>query len=139
MAVGDVEHGGGEDYAYRLRISAPQPDFAIRVVPSSMALRSKAGAALSVHVIRKDGFAGPIKLGLKDPPEGFTAGPLTVSGAQEVGRLNLRTTLTATPEPITLHVQGSAGSAGGMWSGKAFRRKTGCRPSCGGTWFLPRN
>jgi hypothetical protein len=63
--VGDVARGGGEACAYRLRISAPQPDFALRVVPSSVALRSKSATALSVHVIRKDGFTGPIKLGLK--------------------------------------------------------------------------
>ncbi len=74
MTVGDVAHGGGEEYAYRLRISMPQPDFALRVVPSSIALRSKAAAPLSVHVIRKDGFTGPIKLGLKDPPAGILGG-----------------------------------------------------------------
>ncbi len=106
--VGDVAKGGGEAYAYRLRISAPQPDFALRVVPSSIALRAKSGAALSVHVIRKDGFTGPIKLGLKDPPEGFSAAPAALSGAQEIARLNLKTTLTATQEPVTLCVQGSA-------------------------------
>ncbi len=106
--VGDVARGGGEAYAYRLRISAPQPDFALRVVPSSVAVRSKSAAALSVHVIRKDGFTGPIKLGLKDPPEGFSASPVSLSGAQEVARHNLKTTLTATQEPVTLCVQGSA-------------------------------
>ena len=30
-------------------------------------------AAVSVYAIRKDGFAGDIKLSLKDPPEGFSA------------------------------------------------------------------
>jgi hypothetical protein len=55
-----------------------------------------------------DGFTGPIKLGLKDPPEGFSAAPVSLSGAQEVARLNLKTTLTATQEPVTLCVQGSA-------------------------------
>lgn len=110
VTVGDVAHQGGDDYAYRLRLSTPQPDFALRVVPSSVTLRSKAAAALSVHVIRKDGFTGPIKLGLKDPPEGFSAAPVTLAGAQQIARLNLKTTLTATPEPVTLHIQGMPGS-----------------------------
>ena len=35
--LGDTARNGGEEYAYRLRISAPQPDFALRVVPSSVA------------------------------------------------------------------------------------------------------
>ena len=43
--LGDTARNGGEEYAYRLRISAPQPDFALRVVPSSVSLRSKATAA----------------------------------------------------------------------------------------------
>ena len=88
--------------------SAPQPDFALRVVPSSVALRSKSATALSIHVIRKDGLAGPIRLELKDPPEGFSASPVSLSETQEVGRLILKTTLTETPEPVLLRVQGVA-------------------------------
>ncbi len=106
--VDDMAGGGGKAYAYRLRISAPQPDFALRVVPSSIALRGKSVAALSIHVICKDGFTGPIKLRLNDPPEGFSASPVSLLGAQEVARLDLKTRLTATQEPVTLCVQGSA-------------------------------
>ena len=39
--LGDTARNGGEEYAYRLRISEAQPDFALRVVPSSVSLRSK--------------------------------------------------------------------------------------------------
>ena len=69
--LGDTARNGGEEYAYRLRISAPQPDFALRVVPSSVGVRSKTTAAVSVHAIRKDGFAGPIKLRLEGPAGGI--------------------------------------------------------------------
>jgi hypothetical protein len=106
--LSDTARNGGEEYAYRLRISEAQPDFALRVVPSSVGLRSKGNAQLSVYAIRRDGFAGPIKLALKDPPAGFTAAPVSISGTQEVVRLNLRTTLVETPEPINLTVAGSA-------------------------------
>ena len=61
--LGDTAAPGGEEYAYRLRISAPRPDFALRVVPSSVGFRSKGSAALTVYAIRKDGFKGPIKWG----------------------------------------------------------------------------
>ena len=33
---------GGEEYAYRLRLSAPEPDFTLRVVPSSVASAARA-------------------------------------------------------------------------------------------------
>ena len=106
--VADAAKNGGDAYGYRLRISPPRPDFELRIVPSSLTLRSKSAVGVSVQVIRRDGFSGPIKLGLKDPPEGFSAVPVTLSGAQEVARLNLKTTLTATKEPVTLFVQGVA-------------------------------
>jgi hypothetical protein len=106
--LGDTARQSGEEYAYRLRISAPQPDFALRVVPSSVSLRSKSTAALSVYVIRKDGFTGPIKLGLKEPPAGFSAVPVTLTGTQTVARLTLKSDLVATKEPVNLFVQGSA-------------------------------
>jgi hypothetical protein len=106
--LGDAARNGGEEYAYRLRISAPQPDFALRVVPSSISLRGKSSTTLSVYVIRKDGFTGPIKLGLKNPPAGFSAAPISLSGTQAMARLMLKTDLVATKEPVNLSVVGSA-------------------------------
>jgi hypothetical protein len=106
--LGDAARQGGEEYAYRLRLSAPQPDFALRVVPSSVGLRSKSSAAVSVHAIRKDGFTGPIKLALKNPPAGFSASSVSLSGTQEVVRLTLKTDLTSTKEPVRLSIVGSA-------------------------------
>jgi len=106
--LSDTARKGGEEYAYRLRISGAQPDFALRVVPSSIGLRSKGNGQLSVYAIRRDGFTGPIKLALKDAPAGFTSAPVSISGTQEVVRLSLRTTLVETPGPINLTVAGSA-------------------------------
>jgi len=33
VQVGDVQRQGGPEFAYRLRLSAPRPDFDLRVVP----------------------------------------------------------------------------------------------------------
>jgi len=104
----DTTRSGGEEYGYRLRISAPQPDFALRAVPSSLSMRSKGNGTVSVYAIRKDGFTGDIKLGLKDPPEGLTASTVTLTAKQEVVRLSIKTALTATPEPINLLIEGRA-------------------------------
>ncbi len=104
--VGDTAHNGGEEYAYRLRISEPQPDFELRVVPSSISLRSKSAANVSVYVIRKDGFNSPIKLALKDALPGITSPPVTLSPTQAVVQLAVRTSLATTPEPFTLVIEG---------------------------------
>ncbi len=108
VSIGDTAHNGGEAYGYRLRISPPQPDFALRVVPSSVAMRSKSTGFATVFVLRKDGFKDPIKLNLKNAPEGLTALPVTATGTQESVRLNLKTTLVDTKEPVELYVEGVA-------------------------------
>ena len=106
--LGDTARNGGEEYAYRLRISAPRPDFALRVVPSSGGLRSKGSVAGSVYVIRKDGFTGPIKLNLKDPPTGFRSWSVTLPENKEMVRFGVKTDLIATKQPVNLVVEGSA-------------------------------
>jgi hypothetical protein len=106
--IGDTARKGGEEYGYRLHISAPQPDFALCVVPSSVSLRSRSAAPISIHAMRKDGFTGPIRLALKDSPPGFSAPPVTLSGTQTVARLMLRCDLGAMKEPANLSVVGSA-------------------------------
>lgn len=106
--LGDIARRGGREYAYRLRISPPRPDFALRVVPSSVALRSKAGRAVSVYAIRKDAFTGNIKVSLKDPPPGFSSPTISLSADKEMARLAVRTSLTDTEQPLNLSIEGRA-------------------------------
>ena len=106
--LGDTARNGGKEYAYRLRISAPQPDFALRVMPSGAGLRSKGSAAVSVYAIRKDGFTGDIKLSLKDPPEGFSSSGVSLPNAKEMARLAVRTNLKDTEQPVSLAIEGRA-------------------------------
>ena len=44
---------GGSAYAYRLRISPPRPDFALRVVPSGVGMKSRGYGFTYVYAIRK--------------------------------------------------------------------------------------
>ena len=71
--LGDTQGKGGPDYAYRLRISHPQPDFELRVTPSSINARAGATVPVTVYALRRDGFSGEIALKLKDAPAGFIA------------------------------------------------------------------
>ena len=106
--LGDAARSGGPAYAYRLRLSQPQPDFALYVVPSSLALRAKATATVNVQVIRKDGFTGPISVALKDPPAGFSLTGGSIPQNQAAGRLTLSTSLSATTQPVDLRLEGKA-------------------------------
>jgi hypothetical protein len=104
----DTTRQGGPEYAYRLRLSAPEPDFLLRVMPSSLGLRSRGNGTVSVYALRRDGFAGDIKLSLKTPPEGWSAAPVTLPAAQDMVKFAIRTTLKETKEPVALVVEGRA-------------------------------
>lgn len=104
LHVGDTQHQGGPEYGYRLRLSAPQPDFALRLAPSSIAARVGRAVPLTVYALRKDGFAGDIALSLKDAPGGFKLSSNILSATQAVARLTLtvQSMLDAVPQGLNL-------------------------------------
>jgi hypothetical protein len=108
LQLGDAQHKGGPDYAYRLRLSAPRPDFELRVAPSSINVRNGASAPITVYALRKDGFAGQIALDLKDPPEGFALSGESVPAGQDQATLALRVYAAAPPEPVRVNIVGRA-------------------------------
>jgi hypothetical protein len=87
--VGDAQQQGGPEYAYRLRISHPRPDFALRIVPSSLSVRGGMSVPFTVYALRRDGFSNAITLTLKDAPAGFTLNGSTVPANQDQVRLTL--------------------------------------------------
>jgi hypothetical protein len=106
--LGDTRRLAGKEYAYRLRISRPQPDFVLRLIPSRICIRSKASASVTVFAIRRDGFDGPVKLSFKDLPEGLESSGTTLAAGKEVVRLTVKTNLTEMEKPVYLTVVGSA-------------------------------
>ena len=105
--IGDTRRHAGKDYAYRLRISQPQPDFELRLLPSRISMPSKGASSVTVYAIRKDGFDGPIKLSFKDLPVGFDSAGSTLGAKQEVASLSVRTSLAVTEKPVNLTVVGT--------------------------------
>ncbi len=117
--LGDAQHKGGPEYSYRLRLSPPQPDFALRVVPSSLNIRAGGSVPLTVYALRKDGFTNQITLAL----DGALAGFKLTGGSIPAGQNQVQVTLTAPPteldEPVSLSLQGSAMIQGQMRMRKA--------------------
>jgi hypothetical protein len=109
LRLRDAQQKGGPEYAYRLRISSPQPDFQLRITPSAVAARVGKAVPLTVYALRKDGFAGDIALALKDAPDGFKLSTNTViSSTQTVAQLTLTVQPTLDAVPVGLNLEGRA-------------------------------
>jgi len=110
--LGDAQGKGGSDYGYRLRISPPVPDFALRIVPSSINARPGTTVPVTVYALRKDGFNGDITFAFKNAPPGFQLD----GGCIPAGQDKVRATITIPqnpPEnrpPTTARPSASAGS-----------------------------
>lgn len=106
--IGDTTRKGGEEYAYRLRLSEPRPDFALRVIPSGLGIRGESAGALRVYAIRKDGFAGDIQVSLKDPPQGLSSSPVILRANQEMVTLGIKATIKDSGGAVALKIEGRA-------------------------------
>src|ERR1039457_5924028 len=106
--IGDAQHQGGPEFAYRLRISSPRPDFALRVVPSSLSVRGGSSVPLTVYALRRDGFTNEITLALQDAPAGFKLNGAKVPAGQDQVRLTLLAPAVPTEKPLALVLEGRA-------------------------------
>jgi len=112
LRLGDAQHQGGPEFAYRLRVSGARPDFDLRVVPSSVSVRNGASVPVTVYALRKDGFAGEIALGLKDAPDGFTLSTATVPADRDQVQLVLKAVAMTPQAPVSVNLEGRAAIEG---------------------------
>jgi hypothetical protein len=111
LQLGDTQRHGGVEYAYRLRIGQPRPDFELRVAPSSLNLRAGATLPVTVYALRRDGFSGAIALQLKDAPAGFTLSGAVIPDGQDKVRLTL-TAPRSQVNPRLIQLEGRAAIPG---------------------------
>jgi hypothetical protein len=112
----DVEGRSGPDYAYRLTIRPPRPDFRLRVSPEQLNVPRGGSAPVEVTAERLDGYDGSIEVQLEGLPDGFSAPAATIAA----GSLSATLTLSAAPDartpdlptPSPIRVMGRARIAG---------------------------
>jgi hypothetical protein len=104
----DAQNQGGPEYAYRLRVSQPRPDFELRVVPSAVNVRPGASAVITVQALRRDGFDGAILVGLKDAPNRFRISGGLIPAGQPEARMTISAPFDAQQSPIELRAEGRA-------------------------------
>lgn len=81
--------GHGEQFAYRLTVRPPKPDFAIKAEIRDPKVETGGASAISVTADRIDGFDGPIMLRMDGLPDGFTCPPTVIEASQTKATLAL--------------------------------------------------
>ena len=89
LRLRDVQGKGGEEYAFRLTLAPPRPDFTLRISPDNPRLGQGDTAAITVSAIRHDDFAGEIKLAVENLPKGYVASEALIPAGQNEGRLTI--------------------------------------------------
>ncbi|MEI6605812.1 MAG: hypothetical protein WCP35_10915 [Verrucomicrobiota bacterium] len=106
--VSDTQGKGSMAHAYRLTIAPAQPDFKLRIVPSSINGRVGSMVPITAQVLRLDGFSGEISLSLKDAPPGFELVGGKVPAGTDSLRLTVKLPNDETSAPVALAIEGRA-------------------------------
>jgi len=85
----DVRGFGGDEYAYRLAIRAPRPDFRLTMSPLNPNVPRGGTIPVAVTAFRMDGFDGPIALTAVNLPAGLSATENVIPAGHESATLLL--------------------------------------------------
>lgn len=108
LHLSDARGQGGPEFGYRLRLSEPRPDFALRIVPSSLTVRPGRSVPLTVFALRRDGFTNAINLVLEGAPAGFTLGGARIAAGLDKAQLTLRAPSQPFDKPVSITIAGQA-------------------------------
>jgi hypothetical protein len=109
LQLSDTERKGGPEYAYRLKLGHPDPDFELRVVPASLNIRAGTTQPLTVYAVRRGGFNAPIDLKLKDVPPGWSLGGAVIPTGEDHVRLTITAPAGKVDVPMAVQLEGRSG------------------------------
>jgi hypothetical protein len=110
LQLSDTERRGGPEFAYRLKLGHPDPDFELRVVPASLNIRAGTTQPLTVYAVRRGGFSGSIELKLKDVPAGWSLGGAVIPSGQDQVRCTITAAAGKVDVPMAIALEGRSGS-----------------------------
>jgi hypothetical protein len=108
ISLTDSQGRGGHAFGYRLRVSPPQPDYCLRMTPSSLTLSTGTETEFDVYVLRNDGFQGEVDIVLKNAPPGLSLHGGPIAAGSDHARLTLKASRNTPPQTFTLQMEGRA-------------------------------
>jgi hypothetical protein len=121
IRIRDLLERGGEDFAYRLVVRAPRPDFTVTFFPDTPRINRGSYTVVAVEVQRLAGFGGAVEARLENLPPGVTAEPLLVPPESTVSPLIVVQAAADAPlghHPIRLAANGVIGGQQIVLQGK---------------------
>lgn len=112
VEVRDIAGQYGPTYFYNLAAERLRPDFALRCDPDRAMIAPGNRTAWYIHLTRKYGFDGPVKVDVTGLPAGVTATPLTLPQGMDQGVVVLAASADAKQATSLVEVTGSAALPG---------------------------
>jgi hypothetical protein len=120
----DLNSKGGDTFVYYLECDWARPDFGLRCDCDKAMIGPGSSTAWYVHVTRRDGFDGPVRVEVKGLPKGVTAGELTIPATMTQGLLVLTAGPEAARDAVNVDVIGTAAVRGERGTETLVRRAT---------------
>ena len=108
LRVRDLNSKGGESAVYHVEAEVARPDFTLRCDPDKAMIGPGSSTAWYIHVVRQNGFAGPVQIEVKDLPKDFTASPLTIHPTMTQGMIVLTASPSAQYQAANVTITGTA-------------------------------
>lgn len=100
LRVRDLNSKGGESFVYHIEAELARPDFSIRCDPDKAMIGPGSATAWYVHVVRQNGFAGPVEVEVKGLPKDVLASALTVPPTMTQGLIVIHAMPSAVPQTV---------------------------------------
>lgn len=111
--VRDVRGLGGDNYAYRLHVREPRPDFRLAFNPRNPNVPRGGAIPVTVTAMRMEGYDGPIELAMTGLPAGVKAAKNTIAAGADSGTILVSADEVANlAEAVPIAVSGRATIAG---------------------------
>ena len=113
----------GDEYAYRLRWAAAEPDFSLRIEPATISIPAGGTAVFSVIMTPKQSFHGEVDIAVDGLPAGFKLSGNKIDKNRRKTLVSV--TAPAGAEPVTLlpRVTGTSTAGNGRGAGASVTRE----------------
>src|SRR5437879_12927080 len=78
LRIRDLNSKGGDTAVYYIEADWARPDFTVRCDPDKAMIGPGSSTAWYVHVVRSNGFTGPVNIEVKGLPKRVSVNPLTI-------------------------------------------------------------